>query len=867
MAIQLFSNNSQTTLTANLPATGPGSTALAVQSSAKFPSLANGDWFIATIQRVVDGITTAWEIVQVVAISGNNWTIVRAQENTAPQPWSIGDTVALLPTAGGLSQFLQDASRFPITQAEAALGFTSATIYGKYDDGDSIRYGMLPNINTPAQKAANTAAWRKLCSYGLNPTGWAGDFTFINITGGDTYFFNDITDFRPGIDIDLQQCTLNFSKSAPSGNEVNSGFLHAIRDFSIRNGSIVVNFPSGAGNGSALFFGARDSESTYFPNTFDAPYLAATGRTLGNIHLQNLYITSNNPNSLCIGMLGGIQNMSWDNVWFDGQNVCGGAYGEFGWATNEVSRYQRQTSHPHNINIRNLKATNIGGVLSAFGINGGYGISIDGIYVDRAAGVIGFGVGESLFFRPWAGVDDGPVSQRTVSARNIVGKGITSSGIALNGASPAQVNPYTGAGYLGWTAGRFQTTGDYQINGPNVYICTQTGTTQAVGTFLGAISGTALTVPGPVTGSPIAIGNALSGVGLPGVANPVRIQSGSGSSWVLSANVGTVSSETMTVSQGPTGTGTGIVDGSCKWDYVSSALPIMTDILGFDIQGFEMNQTPSGTNYGVVSTGGSHVILRDGRCTNFGRAINFTAEVVNFLVENVDGVNSAGGGFVIGNGFNIYPAPRLSVGVVTGCYIVGSGADGVTAGPAISVSNTTSLKINNNRFGSNTAFNARTELTQLQAVLLQPSCHGVICDGNYVQGIASGPAFSTIAFTSSQGCTVTNTNFDASIPTPYYSGLWENMLDTISPDNGDANATYIPHTEAKVQWFGTTLTADRVLNLSTLNAVAGDKMRTKRSAGGAFNLTVSGVKNLPANTWCDAEYDGSAWTETASGPL
>src|SRR5665213_382052 len=104
--IQVFSNNAQTTLATPLSS---GSTSLAVTAGtgSLFPALTGGNWFVGTLQHVVSGAVTAQEIVKVTARSGDTMTIARGQENTTPLSWSAGDFFSLLPTAGGLSQFVQ----------------------------------------------------------------------------------------------------------------------------------------------------------------------------------------------------------------------------------------------------------------------------------------------------------------------------------------------------------------------------------------------------------------------------------------------------------------------------------------------------------------------------------------------------------------------------------------------------------------------------------------------------------------------------------------------------------------------------------------------------------------------------------------
>lgn len=64
-----------------------------------------------------------------------------------------------------------------------------------------------------------------------------------------------------------------------------------------------------------------------------------------------------------------------------------------------------------------------------------------------------------------------------------------------------------------------------------------------------------------------------------------------------------------------------------------------------------------------------------------------------------------------------------------------------------------------------------------------------------------------------------------------------------------------------------TLTADRTIALSATNAYAGARFRVTRTGGGAFNLSVGGLKSLVTNTWAEMVHDGSAWTLAAYGAL
>lgn len=86
---------------------------------------------------------------------------------------------------------------------------------------------------------------------------------------------------------------------------------------------------------------------------------------------------------------------------------------------------------------------------------------------------------------------------------------------------------------------------------------------------------------------------------------------------------------------------------------------------------------------------------------------------------------------------------------------------------------------------------------------------------------------------------------------------------------GDAAATLTARTSRGTQIWGTTLTADRAVTLSTTGARDGDWFEIVRPAAGAFNLNVGTgpLKALPASSWCRVVYNGSAWALTAYGAL
>ena len=69
--------------------------------------------------------------------------------------------------------------------------------------------------------------------------------------------------------------------------------------------------------------------------------------------------------------------------------------------------------------------------------------------------------GESLFYRPWAGVDD-VGAKRTIALRNIVARGLVGTGLTLGGAQLA-ANGYLAARKL--SAAEQTDLGDYSVDG------------------------------------------------------------------------------------------------------------------------------------------------------------------------------------------------------------------------------------------------------------------------------------------------------------------------------------------------------------------------------------------------------------------
>jgi len=336
----------------------------------------------------------------------------------------VAATGSLFPAARVLATTLSEGRS---TGANAAAGAGVRDGDKAFPAGDVRRYGVTPNRADAA--ASNTAALAALVS---PKGGFSGNLFFPNTTGEDVYHFNDMIPFHEGVHIDLMKSTLNFSKLGVAG-DTNAGFFHALRDFSIENGSIVVDYTHRAGSntGNALSFGARGSDCALFPNIYDSLLPAAMGKIL----VRDVHISSNAGGGEGRGilMLGGLDGVLLENVTIDGQDqLLHGVYYEFGWATNEEKRYLRQSSHAHNFQVKNLVVNGV--TREGFAANGMYQATIDGIRVNKAGGVCAFGPGESMFFRPWSGVGDRK-SKPNIVMRNVVGESISNVGVGVTGAS------------------------------------------------------------------------------------------------------------------------------------------------------------------------------------------------------------------------------------------------------------------------------------------------------------------------------------------------------------------------------------------------------------------------------------------------
>jgi hypothetical protein len=345
---------------------------------------------------------------------------------------------------------------FPQTAAEAAGGISTPSLqYQGLEVINVLRYGIVPN--NPAAATANTTALISL----LNPnnTGPTGRLIFPNTTGADIYYFNNVVQVRDGIRMDLMGSTLNFSKAFNAADNT-FGFFTFIRDVSIENGSIVINYTGtgGVNAGMAMRIGGRDSYGfAQFPTgVLDQDSLIANGLPpMGNIILRNLRITSNNAtanaNAILL-MLGGVRNFLMENIVFTGIGAAGpncGLYYEFGAATKNgfpSTPAKWSSSHAHGLVFRNIWGFNLSTSITSdayvISLVEAYSAVVENIFSYNCQGPFEFRIGEAHFFRPWA--QDLTGVKRGITVRNLVSQGASNTAPAavLNGSQPST------AGYL-----------------------------------------------------------------------------------------------------------------------------------------------------------------------------------------------------------------------------------------------------------------------------------------------------------------------------------------------------------------------------------------------------------------------------------
>lgn len=336
---------------------------------------------------------------------------------------------------------------FPITDAEIAAGLDESDINESYPPYpyNLLRAGLVPN--STGARSANSAALAAL----LDPTtnGPRGRFVFPNTTGSDTYYLDaQIIQVRDGCTLDLCGCTLDIAGAFDLDNDL-QGFFTFIRDVTIENGTINVDYDGtgGTNNGLLISIGSRGGYPFgSFTNGIEEEDLT---EFMGNCALRNLRLrTNNNAPTVGVLLLGGLHNVTIENIEFDGASaVENGFYYEFGDYHLEATIANRTTTHAVNLVFRNLyghdlKTTGGGALLHIVGANSAI---LDGIHCDTCGSVVAFRNGEALYYNVGAPYENGG-GPRWQIIRNVTGQNCASGAISLEGSESAAAGYLAGEG-------------------------------------------------------------------------------------------------------------------------------------------------------------------------------------------------------------------------------------------------------------------------------------------------------------------------------------------------------------------------------------------------------------------------------------
>lgn len=156
MATFVFANFFQTTLSA---AVTTGATSISVASGTGAPTIAAGQQWAIVVQSAAT--PSVREIMYVTAVAGAAFTVVRGQEGTTAQAWSVADNVFGTNTAGQMAA----AGQLAGTQSwSGANTFTGAVAVINATPGDAnpvpitqadARYAALAGLASQAFNVAN----------------------------------------------------------------------------------------------------------------------------------------------------------------------------------------------------------------------------------------------------------------------------------------------------------------------------------------------------------------------------------------------------------------------------------------------------------------------------------------------------------------------------------------------------------------------------------------------------------------------------------------------------------------------------------------------------------------------------------------
>ena len=135
----LFKNNAITTLAGNVAV---NATTIEVADASVFPTLSSGDWFYVTLETA----TFQVEVVKVTGVTGNLFTVIRGQDGTTAQAFTLGDHCEARVVDALLADLNLNSGTVNSSFVDAARAFAY-----DYDCGTVVPAGGSPFVieNTP----------------------------------------------------------------------------------------------------------------------------------------------------------------------------------------------------------------------------------------------------------------------------------------------------------------------------------------------------------------------------------------------------------------------------------------------------------------------------------------------------------------------------------------------------------------------------------------------------------------------------------------------------------------------------------------------------------------------------------------------
>lgn len=675
-----------------------------------------------TGSQVAPTVDAGWVVMYVVTVDHGESSLVSGDIVVATGAPFIGVTAL-----NALSKALADTLYSPLIVPTAAEIATSVTVANQgIALGDLRRFGVVPNSTGAA--ATNSAIMATLFNPSIS-NGPTGEFYFPNITGVDVYSFSGVIPIRPGVRLDLGGSTISYIGTGVTADS-NSGLFFALQDFECRNGNLSSTYATGVATscGNVIQIGARGTDSARWPF---AVWDSTTPQ--GNIRLRNLRITMNVTgaglsSASAIALTGGLKGVILEDIYINGSGTLPqGIANEFGWATSDAQPSARQTSHMSEFSFDNINISNMDNSVSTSAgivLAGAYNGTIENYKFTGVSNGIISSAGESMFYRPWAGVDD-ICGKHSVTIGNVTGSNFNSNGLVLSGTTARVAN----SGYLqrawvsasnygvretvtpsapAWVASTVYVVNQKSVNNGIKYICTVGGTSAS-------------------SGGPTGTGNGIVDNGVTWNFDPYNMY--------VCTTGGTAAAQTATYF-GPTGTGSGITDGTVTWNYVP--LSANTDQLDYVLEG-QINLAGNISADGIACSAGYLKISGSCNLQGMANGIFMLTECTRFDIEGVRGGGAQLAGFDLGTpAGQIWPTLRLKRGSVKNCYIAGNSLASFGANPGIFVNNCISMLIENCRLNYDVNYGGVAEVSQGPGVTASTNAHGVVCRNNHVGNVIGG---------------------------------------------------------------------------------------------------------------------------------